>query len=165
MKRNWILGIAAMAIAGSLLAHPHFNKTVTAKLSDAVSVTISYNSTDANMDHVNSAEDGAFLRPRNPSIKFSADSMSGSTKIAAGEYTVGVIKTGDGFTMGLYPGKVARGTDPDMSKIIRLDSMFSDSMGTAEHMLIDVTAGHGKFAGKPILTIHFASLFLAAAIG
>ena len=93
MNKKWILALLAMGVAGSVLAHPHFNKTVTAKLSDTVEVTLRYNSTDANMDHVNSAADGAFLTPRRPSVNFSGDAMSGSTKIPAGDYTVGVIKS------------------------------------------------------------------------
>ena len=52
-----------------------------------------------------------------------------------------------------------------MAKITKLDSRFSDQMGTADHMLIDITAGYGDFAGKPVLTIHFGNMHLQAAIG
>lgn len=51
-----------------------------------------------------------------------------------------------------------------MSKVIRLDSLFSDSIGTAEHLVIDINAGFGEFEGKPVLTIHFGGLFLAGAL-
>jgi hypothetical protein len=32
-------------------------------------------------------------------------------------------------------------------------------------MLIDITPGSGKLEGKPVLTLHFGSLFLAGALG
>ncbi len=67
--------------------------------------------------------------------------------------------------MALYPGRLGRGDTPDMSKVIKLDSIFSDSKGTAEHMVIDINAGFDKFEGKPVLTIHFGGLFLAGALG
>ena len=51
-----------------------------------------------------------------------------------------------------------------MSKVIKLDSMYSSSDGTAEHMLIDITPGHGKFEGKAVLTLHFGAMFLAGTL-
>jgi hypothetical protein len=52
-----------------------------------------------------------------------------------------------------------------MAKAIKLDSMFEGDKGTAEHMLIDVTPGHGRFEGKAVLTLHFGSLFLSGLLG
>ena len=43
--------------------------------------------------------------------------------------------------------------------------MFETGKGTAEHMLIDVTPGHGKFEGMAVLTLHFGTLFLAGSLG
>ncbi len=37
-------------------------------------------------------------------------------------------------------------------------------MGSADHMLIDITPGSGKFEGKAVLTLHFGTMFLAAAL-
>ena len=48
-----------------------------------------------------------------------------------------------------------------MTKVIKLDSMLEAGKGTAEHMLVDVTPGHGKFEGKAVLTLHFGTLFLS----
>ena len=66
--------------------------------------------------------------------------------------------------MALYTGGLARGETPDEAKIIKLDSMYSSDSGTADHMLIDITPGHGKFEGKAVLTLHFGNMFLAGAI-
>jgi hypothetical protein len=66
--------------------------------------------------------------------------------------------------MALYPGAVERGATPDPAKVIKLDSAYSTAEGKAEHMLIDITPGGGKFEGKAVLTLHFGSMFLSAAL-
>jgi hypothetical protein len=155
------LALAATAVG----AHPHFNKTVAAKLPSGAEVTITYNTTPANELRAKEVKVGAFVTPRRPTVKLSADVKSGATAIPAGEYTIGVVKNSDtDWTMALYPGQVARGAEPEASKIIKLDSMYQSSAGTADHMLVDITPGHGKFEGKPVLTLHFGTMFLSGAL-
>ena len=68
-----------------------------------------------------------------------------------GSRTVGVIKNGpNDWTMALHPGALGRRETPDMSKLIKLDSDFSDSKGVAEHLIFDINAGSGKFEGKAV---------------
>ena len=165
MTRIASLAFAAIAVAALAFAHPHFNKTVSTTIND-VEVSVSYNSTDANMEHVAAVEAGTFVSPRGPRLNISGDVQAGDLTIAAGEYTIGVIKDDDGsWNMVLHAGRIPRGEIPDMSKVMNLDSRFSDQMGTADHMLIDITAGSGDFAGKPVLTIHFGNMYLQAALG
>ena len=105
---------------------------------------------------------GEFVTPRGPVLKLSGELKGEKAAIPAGEYTIGVIKNGEkDWTLGLYPGRLARGQAADAAKVIKLDSLFEGDKGTAEHMLIDVTPGHGKFEGKAVLTLHFGSLFLS----
>ena len=158
-------GIAVSLVASAALAHPHFNKTVTATLSPGVEVTITYNTTPANETHAQTAKVGDFVTPRRPVLKLSAELKTGTATLPAGEYTIGVIKNADkDWTLALYPGRLQRADVPDSAKAIRLESMFSADHGTADHMLIDVTPGHGKFEGKAVLTLHFGSLFLAGVL-
>jgi hypothetical protein len=158
-------GIAVSLVASTALAHPHFNKTVTATLSPGVEVTITYNTTPANETHAQTAKVGEFITPRRPVIKLSAELKNGTTTLPAGEYTIGVIKNAEkDWTLALYPGRLQRADVPDSAKAIRLESMFSADHGSAEHMLIDITPGHGKFEGKAVLTLHFGSLFLAGVL-
>jgi hypothetical protein len=165
MKRLVGLGILAGSVASVALAHPHFNKTVTATLSPGVEVTITYNTTPSNEIHAQNAKVGEFVTPRRPVLKLSGEIKSEKATLPAGEYTIGVIKNGDNdWSLALYPGRLQRGDTPDAAKAIRLDSMFSADKGTAEHMLIDITPGHGKFEGKAVLTLHFGSLFLAGVL-
>jgi hypothetical protein len=160
-----VVFVAVLLTAGLTLAHPHFNKTVTCDLPGGAKATIKYNTTPANMTHAENAAVGTFITPRRPMLTLSADVMSGSTTVPAGEYTIGVIKNGDGdWTMALYKGPLSRGMEPDMAQVIKLDSMFSSDAGNAEHMLIDISPGSGEFEGKAVLTLHFGTLFLAGAI-
>lgn len=165
MKRTLTLAVVAGTVATVALAHPHFNKTVTAELPQGVEAKITYNTTPANEARAESAAVGQFVTPRGPVLELSGDVTAGSATLAAGEYTIGVIKNGDDdWTLALYPGRLGRGDTPDASKLIRLDSMFSKDMGTAGHMLLDITPGSGEFEGKAVLTLHFGSLFLAGAL-
>jgi hypothetical protein len=159
------VGTATALAAGVAFAHPHFNKTVTASLPQGVELTITYNTTPANEVHAQNAKVGEFVTPRRPGLKLSAELKTDKVTLPAGEYTIGVIKNGDkDWTLALYPGRLQRGDTPDTAKAIKLDSMFSADKGTAEHMLIDVTPGHGKFEGKAVLTLHFGSLFLVGVL-
>ena len=166
MKRTLALTILAGAAASAALAHPHFNKTVTAKLPGGVEAKITYNTTPANEARAQSAAVGEFVTPRGPRLELSGEVKAGEATLAAGEYTIGVIKNAENdWTLALYPGRLGRGEKPDAAKVIRLDSVFSSDKGKAGHMLLDITPGDGKFEGKAILTLHFGSLFLAGALG
>ena len=166
MRMLSVLCMLVLLLAPSFsLAHPHFNKTVSAKLPSGGDATIAYNTTPANVTHAESAAVGTFVTPRRPSLELSMAASSGGTEIAAGKYTIGVIKNGaDDWTMALYKGGLNRGDTPDMANVIKLDSMYSSSMGSADHMLIDITPGSGEFEGKAVLTLHFGTMYLAAAL-
>jgi hypothetical protein len=165
MKRCSGLALAAALVASAALAHPHFNKTVTVTLPQGVEATITYNTTPANETHAQNAKVGEFVTPRRPVLKLSAELKAGTLTLPAGEYTIGALKIGEkDWVLALYPGRLQRGDVPDAAKSLRLESAFSTDKGTAEHMLIDITPGHGKFEGKAILTLHFGSLFLAGVL-
>lgn len=164
MKRT-VLALLFASAAVTVLAHPHFNKTITAKLPAGVEATITYNTVPSNEIHAQNAKVGEFVTPRRPTLKLSAELKTDKQTLAAGEYTIGVIKNSDkDWTMALYPGAPARGVPVDMTKLIKLDSMLESNKGTAEHMLVDLTPGHGKFEGKAVLTLHFGTLFLAGVL-
>lgn len=165
MNRTLALTVVAGLAAGAALAHPHFNKTVTVSLPQGVEAKIIYNTTPANEARAANAAVGQFVTPRGPVLELSGELKSGDTTLAAGQYTIGVIKNAeDDWTLALYPGRLGRGETADAAKVIRLESMFSKDKGTAPHMLIDVTPGDGKFEGKAVLTLHFGSLFLAGVL-
>jgi hypothetical protein len=157
--------VLAMLSGGPALAHPHFQKTIVVKLPSGTEVTLTYVTTPANEMRAAAVKVGAFVTPRRPVLKLSSELKVGAVTLAAGEYTIGVIKNGDNdWTMALYPGVLERTATPDVAKAIKLDSAYSSAQGKAEHMLLDVTPGEGKFEGKAVLTLHFGTMFLAAAL-
>lgn len=159
------LVVLAMLLARPALAHPHFQKTITVKLPSGTEVTLTYNTTPANEMRATEVKVGTFVTPRRPVLKLSSELKAGAVTLAAGEYTIGVVKNGDNdWTMALYPGVLDRAAAPDVAKAIKLDSTYSSAQGKAEHMLIDITPGAGKFEGKAVLTLHFGTMFLAAAL-
>ncbi len=167
MKRfvSILIVLAVVAAPSVSLAHPHFNKTITVALPGGAEATLAYNTTPANVAHAESAKVGEFVTPRRPSLKLSAEVKAGAVTLPAGEYTIGVIKNGPSdFVMALYKGGLARGATPDMANVIKLESAYSASAGSADHMLIDITPGKGKFEGKAVLTLHFGTLFLEGAL-
>jgi hypothetical protein len=165
MKRS--LAVLSLVGLGAVVsAHPHFNKTITADLG-GVQAVVTYNTTPANEGRATAAPIGVFTTPRGPRLKLSADLKSGDKVVVpAGEYLIGVIKNSEtDWTMALYNGTIARGAAPDPTKVLKLDSMFDPKVAPADHMLIDITPGHGKFLGKAVLTLHFGSLFLSGLLG
>ncbi|PYQ38872.1 MAG: hypothetical protein DMF77_23105, partial [Acidobacteria bacterium] len=84
-----------MLTAVAAIAHPHFNKTVTAKLPSGVDATITYNTTPANEIRATEAAVGTFVTPRRPTLKLSGEIKAGAVTVPAGEYTIGVIKNSE----------------------------------------------------------------------
>ena len=167
-KVCWFCSITALILlcVTWALAHPHLLKTVSTKLPGGAEVTLDYITVPANEAHLKQAAVGEFLTTRRaPKLKISAEIKTGSVTIPAGEYSVGVIKDSDkDWTVALYPGQLGMDEKPDKAKLIRLDSMSSTTMGTAEHMLIDISPGSGKFEGKAVLLWHFGSQYLVGAL-
>src|SRR5205814_5026594 len=139
--------VLAMAAASAAVAHPHFQKTVPAQLPGGVEATITYGTTPANEMRASEVKAGTFVTPRRPMLKLSGELKAGATTLPAGEYTIGVIKNSEtDWTMALYPGRLPMGgAAPDASKAIKLESTYSGTAGKADHMLIDITPGSGKF--------------------
>jgi len=60
------LGTFLVILVGAtfVIAHPHFNKKVTAQLPGGVEASISYQTVPANEEHTSNAEVGSFVTPR-----------------------------------------------------------------------------------------------------
>jgi hypothetical protein len=159
--KKWFVFCVTALIVPALFAHPHFRKTTKVTLPGDVEVNVSFYTVPANEAHAQNAEKGAFLSPGRPMLEVGADLKAGSATIPAGTYTVGAIKNSmDDWTMALYPGEIPRGESPDMSKMIKLDSQYEETTNRMEHLMVDITPGHGKFEGKAVFTIWFGSMLL-----
>lgn len=166
MRNRIALPACLLLVAATMVfAHPHFNKQVKVTLPGGTEATIAYGTTPANELNAQKVAVGEFVVPRRPMLKLSAELKTGNATLPAGDYTIGVVKNSESdWTLALYPGQVARGEKPDMAKLIKLDSMYSNASGKSDHMLIDITPGSGKLEGRAVLTIHFGSMYLAGAL-
>jgi hypothetical protein len=163
MKRNFFFLVTIAAATVGLLAHPHLQKSVTAKIGE-VEVMLSFYTSPANMEHVKNAKVGEFSTGY-ARLSLSADMTAGGKTISAGEYTVGAIKNGaNDWTMVLLPGKLGYQDTPDVSKVIKLESAYSTSEGTAGHVDYNVSPGHGKMEGRATIIWRYGTLYLAGAI-
>jgi hypothetical protein len=160
MKKVFILA-AVMLTATALVAHPHFQKTTSAKLTDDLEVSISFFTVPANMDHVANVGNGEFVSPGLPKFKNSSAITAGGATVPAGTYTVGVVKNGaEDWTMVLSPGELGFGESPDMSKLIELDSAFMKGNDDTGHLVVDIFPGAGKFEGKAVITLGFGTMWV-----
>ncbi len=155
-----LIALLALGFSATVLSHPHLSKSVKATLPSKVEANISYYTVPANMTHIEKVQVGGFA-PSRAVLSLSGATSSGSTAVPAGEYTIGAVrdKSSD-WTLALHP-KLARGDQPDSSKLIRLQSSFSTSEGTAHHSSFDVAPGHGSMEGKAVVIWHFGTLYLA----
>src|SRR5262245_53450595 len=130
-RSTFALAVIAVSLATVALAHPHFNKTITATLPQGVELTITYNTTPANEAHAQNAKVGEFVTPRRPVLKLSGELKTDKATLPAGEYTIGAIKVAEkDWVLALYPGRLQRGDTPDGAKAIRLESAFATDKGT-----------------------------------
>ncbi len=158
-----VAGIALTIDQASARRHPHLQKTVTTKVGD-VETKLSYFTAPANMEHIENVKKGAF-NPSFCTVEFSADITVGDATIAAGSYTVGAIMNGENdWSLALYPGRPARGQEPDMSKVIKLDSLFEKTEQGSAHIYFDIMPGHGSQEGKATLIWHYGNYYLSGTL-
>lgn len=162
MKRLLVLGLFLTGTAAQT-AHPHLNKTITTSLHGPVEVSVSYQTASAREIDPDASPVGRFINPWAPILSLSEAVNSGSTNIPSGRYTIGLIKYGPGdWTMALHPGRLRQREVDVTPRLILLDTVFSDSNGSSDHLVIDFSPGTGRFEGKVVLTFHLGTLFLAA---
>ena len=150
-----------MLTAPVLVAHPHFQKTTSAKLTDDLEVSISFVTVPANMDHVANIGNGEFVSPGLPKFKNSSAITAGGASIPAGHLYRGCRKNGaDDWTMVLSPGELSFGDAPDMGKLIKLDSSFIKANDDTGHLVVDVFPGAGEFEGKAVILLGFGTMWV-----
>ena len=165
MKKAIALAVVLLT-ATALIAHPHFQKTTSAKISENVEVSLSFFTVPANMEHVAKIGAGEFVSPGLPKFETPSAITAGSASVPAGTYTVGVVKKRDSdWQMVLSPGQLAFGDSPDMAKLIELDSTFKKSNDPVDHLVVDIFPGDGKFEGKAVILLGFGTMWVQGLIG
>jgi len=164
MKRMTFLTVLVLGTT-LVMAHPHFEKKVTALLPSDVEASVAYETLPSNETYTDQAEIGSIIIPRRAAFILAGDITAGSVSLTAGDYTIGVIKnSADNWGMVLLSGRLSYGDTPDLSNPIKLDSHYSTTKEGSAHLRIDIVPGHGDFEGKPVLSIAFGSMILEAAL-
>lgn len=162
MKRLIMFGLFLVA-TGALAAHPHIGKTVTATLPGGTEVSVSYSMTPAGEIDPATAPVDTFINPWAPLLRVSQPVKLGSVDIPQGMYTLGLFKSGSGdWALALHPGRLRQKEIPLGPKVTRLDSVFSNSEGRADHLVVDFSLGKGRLEDKVVVTFHWGSIYLAA---
>ncbi len=149
-----VLALSFIAAAATLLnAHPHFRKTVLAKLPD-VEVKLEYTTYPWNPSHLSEVKEGFIFHCGNALVEISKAVKIGSTEIAAGKYQLRArAKDVDHWTFFLVPPPPDRSTPPDMTKAIDLTTRTLTGRPIADHLSLDIAAGHGDTDGRALFVL------------
>jgi len=137
-----ILSVLIISIvAGS---HPHFRKIVTAKLPD-LELKLEYTTYPWNPSHLAEVKDGFIFHCGNASVELSNAAKHGSVTVPAGKYQLRArAKDVDNWTFLLIPVPEDRNAKPDITKAVELPTKTFTGRPVRNHLLLDVSAGHGE---------------------
>jgi len=138
--------VALCILTTSILvsSHPHFRKSVTAKLPD-LELKLEYTTYPWNPSHLAEVKDGFIFNCGNASVELSNAAKHGSAVVAEGKYQLRArAKDVDNWTFLLVPVPEDRNAKPDMMKAIELPTKTFTGRPVRNHLLLDVSAGHGE---------------------
>ena len=160
MKKTNMLTVSLMVVclAGTMIAHPHFNKTVTASVK-GLELKLTYFTLPYNAKHLEGIKEGFVFH-------------CGRAKLnVAGEMTVGKRQVGGGQLSPSRKGKVRRRVDSNpgsgswnwrpsetgsqQSNRARYQVFLKQS--ELHHLDLNLTGGHGDTDGKLLVTVSFGS--------
>jgi hypothetical protein len=151
----------ALVPAAMLLSHPHFRKSITAKLPAGLEVKFEYTTLPWNPAHLTEVKDGFVFHCGNATVELGAVAKNGSTEIPAGKYLLRArAKDVDHWTFLLVPQPPDRNTPPDMTKAIELPTKTSKTGETHDHLSLDLTPGHADTDGKALFVLSWGDRLL-----
>jgi len=162
-------GLAAslllLCLAGTMVAHPHFNKTVTAAVK-GLELKLSYFTLPYNAKHLEGIKEGFVFHCGRAKLNVAGELTVGSNKVAAGTYLLRAkAKSADEWTLVLIPeAQAGDAQNPDISKGIALETRSFTEQSQLHHLDLNLTAGHGNTDGKLLVTVTFGSRRIEAAI-
>ena len=138
------------ALAGS---HPHFRKSVVARMPD-LEVKLDYTTYPWNPAHLAEVQEGFVFNCGNATIELSKSVKPGAVEIPAGKYLLRArAQSVDNWTLILIPAPPDRNTPPDMTKAVDLQTRTLGGRLVFDHLLLDVSAGHGDTDGKGLIVL------------
>jgi hypothetical protein len=167
MKKRTVLAAALLLVclAATMLAHPHFNKTVTAAVK-GLELKLTYYTLPYNAKHLEGIKEGFVFHCGRAKLNVAGEMTVGSAKLGAGSYLLRAkAKSADEWTLVLIPeAQAGDPQNPDISKGIALETKSFAKQSELHHLDLNLTGGHGDSDGKLLVTVSFGSRRIEAAI-
>jgi len=167
MKKKTVLAASLLLVclAGTMLAHPHFNKTVTAAVK-GLELKLTYFTLPYNAKHLEGIKEGFVFHCGRAKLNIAGEMTVENTKVAAGSYLLRAkAKSADEWTLVLIPeAQAGDPQNPDMTKGIALETKSFANQSEIHHLDLNLTGGQGDTDGKLLLTVSFGSRKIEAAI-
>jgi len=167
MKKRAVLvaSLLLVCLAGTMVAHPHFNKSVTAAVK-GLELKLSYFTLPYNAKHLEGIKEGFVFHCGRAKLNVAGEITVGSTKLGAGTYLLRAkAKSADEWTLVLIPeAQAGDPQNPDISKGIALETKSYTKQSELHHLDLNLTGGHGDTDGKLLVSVAFGSRRIEAVI-
>ncbi len=149
------VALVIIGVAVVVSAHPHFRKTVIARLPD-LEVKLEYVTLPWNPAHLAEVKEGFVFNCGGATVEFNKPVKIGEQELAAGKYVLRArAKDVDHWTFILLPPPPDRNTPPDMSKAVELATKTLTGQQVHQHLSLDITPGHGDTDGKALFVLNW----------
>ena len=148
--------VVAVLLAATLIAHPHFTKTVAAKTPEG-EISLSFMTYPYSDDHLAQVSEGFVFHCGRAKLTSTAALSAAGQPIPAGDYLVrAVANSVDDWTLILIPAEgMENSNSADLSKGMRLSSRTQTGLPSSHHLDVDLYSGHDETDGKLILAVSF----------
>ena len=164
-KKTVAASLALLCLAGTLVAHPHFNKTVTAAVK-GLELKLTYFTLPYNAKHLEGIEEGFIFHCGRAKLSLAGEMNVGGTRLAPGNYLLRAkAKSVDEWTLVLIPEAQAGDPQkPDIGQGIPLETKSFTNQSELHHLDLNLTGGYDDTDGKLLVTVAFGSRRIEAAI-
>jgi hypothetical protein len=146
---------AAFALVLAMVAgsHPHFRKTVIAKMPE-LEVRLDYTTLPWNAEHTSQVKDGFIFSCGFATLELDKPAKQGAREIPAGKYQLRArAKDLDNWTFLLIPAPADRNAKPDLTKAVEMTTRTLKGRPIHDHLVVDVSAGHGETDNKAVVVL------------
>jgi hypothetical protein len=165
MKKRSMLVVILVCLAGTVFAHPHFRKSVTAAVK-GLDLKLTYYTLPYNSKHLEGIKEGFVFHCGLAKLNITGEMTAGGTKLTTGTYLLRAkAKSADEWTIVLIPE--AQAGDPqnaDTSKGIALETKSYTKQTDLHHLDLNLTGGHGDTDGKLLVIVAFGPRRIEGAI-
>ena len=167
MKKRAVLvaSLLLVCLAGTMVAHPHFNKSVTAAVK-GLELKLSYFTLPYNAKHLEGIKEGFVFHCGRAKLNVAGEITVGSTKLGAGTYLLRAkAKSAHEWTLVLIPeAQAGDPQNPDITKGTALETKSFTKQSELHHLDLNLTGGHGDTDGKLLVSVAFGSRRIEAVI-